>query len=131
MANAALDKRLKTLASMMRNDMTDAERKLWFLCLQKASYKFRRQKVIEGFIADFYCDAAKLVIELDGSQHYSDYGKTYDQWRSGIIEERGVRVLRFSNGDIYERFVGVKRMIAGITELRAQELDNTRFKKRR
>ena len=131
MANAALDKRLKTFASTMRNGMTDAERKLWFLCLQKASYKFRRQKVIEGFIADFYCDAAKLVIELDGSQHYSDYGKTYDQWRSGIIEEKGVCVLRFSNGDIYERFEGVKRMIAGITELRVLELGNLRLKKKR
>ena len=131
MANAALDKRLKTFASTMRNDMTDAERKLWFLFLQKARYKFRRQKVVEGFIADFYCEAAKLVIELDGSQHYSDYGKSYDQWRSGIIEKRGICILRFSNGDIYERFEGVKRMIAGIVELRVKELGTTRFKKKR
>ena len=122
MVKAAMDVRLKAFSSSLRKEGTKEERKLWFLFLRRYPIKFRRQKVLDGFIADFYCKEAQLVIELDGSQHYSDYGKTYDQWRSGIIEETGIRVLRFSNGDINERFEGVCIMIDGIVKKRIQEL---------
>lgn len=120
---AALDSRLRHFASSMRaDDSTEEERKLWYLFFKKYKIKFRRQKVLDGFIADFYCPLAKLVIELDGSQHYSDYGKTYDQWRSGIIEKNGILVLRFSNLDIRKHFDGVCWMIDDITRHRIQEI---------
>ncbi len=123
MVKAKLDSRLKAFASSMRSDdSTEEERKLWYLYLQKYDFKFRRQKVLDGFIADFYCPKARLAIELDGSQHYSDYGKNYDQWRSGIIERKGIRVLRFSNGDIHKHFDGVCMMIDYITRNRIKEL---------
>lgn len=66
---AALDSRLRHFASSMRaDDSTEEERKLWYLFFKKYKIKFRRQKVLDGFIADFYCPLAKLlVIELDGS----------------------------------------------------------------
>lgn len=122
MVKAAMNLRLKEYSSSLRKEGTKEERKLWFLFLRRYPIKFRRQKVLDGFIADFYCREAQLVIELDGSQHYSDYGKTYDQWRSSIIEEAGIRVLRFSNGDINERFEGVCIMIDGIVKGRIREL---------
>ena len=91
---AALDSRLKKFSSSMRSEnSTNEERKLWYLFLRKYEFKFRRQKVLDGFIVDFYCPLAQLVIELDGSQHFSDYGKTYDEWRSRIIEKNGISVL--------------------------------------
>ena len=123
MVKVKLDSRLKTFASSMRSDdSTDEERKLWYLFFKNYKIKFRRQKVLDGFIADFYCPLAKLVVELDGSQHYSDYGKTYDQWRSGIIEKNGILVLRFSNIDIRKHFDGVCLMIDHITRRRIQEI---------
>ena len=104
MVRSAMDSRLKQCAANLRKNMTDEERKLWYLFLHRYPVRFRRQYLINGFIADFYCNAAKLVIELDGSQHYSDFGKAHDQWRSQCIEQSGIQVLRFSNGDIHERF---------------------------
>lgn len=79
MAHSALDKRLKNYASSMRRVMTPAEHKLWICCLRTCPIRFRRQKIVNGFIVDFFCHAAQLAIELDGSQHYTDYGKSYDQ----------------------------------------------------
>ena len=102
--------------------MTPAEHKLWICCLRTCPIRFRRQKIVNGFIVDFFCHAAQLAIELDGSQHYTDYGKSYDQWRSGIIEKNGICVLRFSNRDIIERFDGVKQMIYMITTKRIEEI---------
>ena len=122
MVHSALDKRLKTYASSMRRGMTPAEHKLWVCCLRDSPIRFRRQKIVNGFIVDFFCHAAQLAIELDGSQHYTDYGKSYDQWRSGIIEKNGICVLRFSNGDIIERFDGVKQMIYMIITKRIKEI---------
>ena len=77
MVRSAMDSRLKQCATNLRENMTDEERKLWYLFLHRYPVRFRRQYLINGFIADFYCNAAKLVIELDGSQHYSDFGKAH------------------------------------------------------
>ena len=124
---AALDSRLKKFSSSMRSEnSTNEERKLWYLFLRKYEFKFRRQKVLDGFIVDFYCPLAQLVIELDGSQHFSDYGKTYDEWRSRIIEKNGISVLRFSNMDIRKYFNGVCLMIDHITRQRIQEIIETK-----
>ena len=99
------------------------ERKLWYTFLNSYEFRYRRQKVIPPFIVDFYCHRARLAIEIDGSQHYSDFGKSYDRWRDGAIEKGGVKVLRLSNGDIHERFDGVKVLIDMITRKRIEELE--------
>ena len=124
MVRSAMDSRLKQCATNLRKKMTDEERKLWYLFLHRYPVRFRRQYLINGFIADFYCNAAKLVIELDGSQHYSDFGKAHDQWRSQCIEQSGIQVLRFSNGDIHERFQGVCMMIDRVGKERLAVLCN-------
>ena len=85
-----------SLAKHLRHEMTPAERALWSALRRNGldGFHFRRQQVIEGFIVDFYCDAAKLAIELDGSVHEQ---WKYDQSRDKSISLRGVRILRFSN----------------------------------
>ena len=69
--------------------------------------RFKRQKPISSFIADFYCHAARLVVELDGSQHYDEQGLIYDKERAAILEQYGVKVLRFSNLEVERNFQGV------------------------
>jgi very-short-patch-repair endonuclease len=84
-------------AKRLRREMTPAERRLWKALRRNAldGFHFRRQQVIEGYIADFYCDAAKLAIELDGSVHQEQW--QYDDSRDKAIGSVGVRVLRISN----------------------------------
>jgi very-short-patch-repair endonuclease len=86
-----------SLAKRLRHEMTPAERALWIALRRNGldGFHFRRQQVIEGFIVDFYCDAAKLAIELDGSVHQEQW--KYDESRDKAISLRGVRVLRISN----------------------------------
>ena len=85
------------VAKRVRREMTGPERTLWRLLRRNAldGFHFRRQQVIEGYIVDFYCDVAKLAIELDGTVHH-DHGE-YDESRDNVISRRGVRVLRISN----------------------------------
>jgi very-short-patch-repair endonuclease len=86
-----------SLAKQLRHEMTPAERALWIALRRNGldGFHFRRQQVIEGFIVDFYCDAAKLAIELDGSVHEEQWKR--DESRDKTISLRGVRVLRISN----------------------------------
>ncbi|MBS5687893.1 MAG: endonuclease domain-containing protein [Faecalibacterium prausnitzii] len=78
-------------ARRLRRDMTPQERKLWY----------------EYFIVDFYCAPARLVIEIDGSQHYTEQGQCYDEERSQILRAYGLKVLRFSNRDVDCNLAGV------------------------
>ena len=94
-------------AKALRKAPTKQEQHLWFGFLRKYPIRFQRQKTIDYFIADFYCHAAKLVIELDGSQHYSEQGLVYDKERSAVFAQYGVTVLRFSNLDVERNFQGV------------------------
>jgi very-short-patch-repair endonuclease len=84
-------------AKQLRREMTPAERRLWKALRRNAldGFHFRRQQVIEGYIADFYCDVAKLAIELDGGVHQEQW--QYDESRDKAIAGMGVRVLRISN----------------------------------
>lgn len=91
-------------AKELRKKATKQENHLWYDFLRTFPVKFQRQRPISGFIVDFYCAAAHLVIELDGSQHYTEDGKAYDMERSAILEEYGLTVLRYSNHDIDRRF---------------------------
>ena len=91
--------------------MTPHERKLWFLFLRKYPLKIYKQRIIGRFIVDFYCASAKLVIEVDGSQHYEPQGIAYDTERSQFLTALGLEVLRFSNRDIDRDFRGVCEQI--------------------
>ena len=96
--------RILNTARMLRRNLTDQERHLWYDFLQKYPVKIYKQKIIDNYIVDFYCHRAKLVIELDGSQHYTARGKECDEKRTAALEKHGLSVLRFSNKDIDERF---------------------------
>ena len=95
------------LAKNLRKNSTKQENHLWYDFLSKYEIRFQRQKAIGNFIADFYCHKAKLIVEIDGSEHYSETGKQKDFFRTEILQEHGVRVIRFSNRDINTNFKGV------------------------
>ncbi len=101
------EKRLLQLAKNLRKDMTPHERKLWYLFLRNYPVKIYKQKIFGPYILDFYCSPAKLVIEIDGSQHYENTGHQHDDSRTNYLEENGLTVLRFSNREIDREFQGV------------------------
>ena len=94
-------------ARRLRRDMTRHERKLWYLFLRTYPIKVYRQRIVGSYIVDFYCASAKLIIEIDGSQHYDAQGQAYDAARSKYFQALGLRVVRFSNADIHSRFSSV------------------------
>ena len=98
-------------ARRLRREMTPHERKLWYLFLRKYPVKIYKQRIIGKFIVDFYCASAKLVIEVDGSQHYESHGMAHDAERSAYLSSLGLDVLRFSNRDIDMDFRGVCEQI--------------------
>ena len=98
-------------ARRLRREMTPHERKLWYLFLRKYPVKIYKQRIIGKFVVDFYCACAKLVIEVDGSQHYEPQGMAYDAERSAFLSAMGLDVLRFSNRDIDRDFRGVCEQI--------------------
>ena len=87
--------------------MTKEERSLWYDFLKQLPVTVNRQKVIGHYIVDFYCASAKLVIELDGSQHYEDEGAAADRERDNALNQRGISVVRYSNDDVNRNFDGV------------------------
>ena len=94
-------------AKDLRKNMTPQEKKLWYQYLNKYPIRFQRQKSIDRFIVDFFCAKAKLAVEIDGSQHYTDEGYKYDKKRSVILSKHNVETIRFSNHDIDRRFYEV------------------------
>jgi len=105
-------------ATIETANMTPQERHLWHDFLKNYPVRFLRQKVIASYIADFYCAKAKLVIELDGSQHYTDDGIEYDDIRSKTLEQFDLQVIRYSNTDINNNFYGVCEDIDRIVKLK-------------
>ena len=95
----------------LRKNMTKEERHLWYDFLKAYPVQFRRQYAIGCYIADFYCYKAKLVVELDGSQHFEPMGQAYDRKRTIFLESQGLQVLRFSNLDIWKHFDAVCEQI--------------------
>ena len=91
--------------------MTPHERKLWYLFLRKYPVKIYKQRIIGRFIVDFYCASAKLIIEIDGSQHYAPQGMAHDAERSAFLSALDLEVMRFSNRDIDRDFRGVCEQI--------------------
>jgi len=98
-------------ARSLRKDMTKAERKLWYDFLRSHEQKFYRQRPIDHFIADFYCSECSLIIELDGSQHYTPNGLKRDAVRSDILALYGLEIVRFTNADVLKRFDAVCKAI--------------------
>ena len=98
---------LLPLAREARKAMTPWERHLWYDFLRSYPIKCYRQRIIGLYIADFYCAKAKLVIELDGSQHYTKESQEYDRARTAYLEALSLKVIRFSNSDVDRNFLGV------------------------
>ena len=98
-------------ARMLRKNMTEEEKHLWYDFLRTYPIRFLRQKVLGPYIVDFYCAKAKLVVELDGSQHHTESGKQHDAERSAFLEQYGLQVLRISNTAIMRDFKGVCKQI--------------------
>ena len=110
--------KLTSRAQSLRKAMTKEERRLWYEYLHNYPVRFRRQVTCGNYILDFYCAAAKLAIELDGSQHYEPAGQAYDARRSAYLEQLGIRVLRFSNSDVMNQLRGVCEVIDAAVKTR-------------
>ena len=95
----------------LRKNMTKEERHLWYDFLKEYPVQFKRQYVIGNYIVDFYCYRAKLIIELDGGQHYDPNVIPYDQIRTNHLQQQGYSVLRFSNADVTKEFRAVCEQI--------------------
>ena len=96
--------------------MTPWERKLWYEFLRNYPVRFQRQKAIGNYIADFYCAKARLVIELDGSGHFTPEQAEKDKIRTKELESMNLRVLRFLNRDVDTNFYGVCEYINSVVK---------------
>ena len=94
-------------AKNLRKNATPQENHLWYDFLSNYEIRFQRQKAIDKFIADFYCHEAKLIIEIDGSQHYTCEGKEKDKFRTEKLEGYDLKVIRFTNRQVNSNFKGV------------------------
>ena len=94
------NEKTKKFSQELRKNATKEENTLWYQYLRKHPVQFRRQCPLGRYIVDFYCSKARLVVELDGSQHYDAAGMEYDDRRNQYLESIGLKTLRFSNADI-------------------------------
>lgn len=101
------NKQLVPLAKQLRKEMTKQERHLWYDFLRFYPVRFSRQKVLGRYIADFYSAEAKLVIELDGSQHFDTANAQKDDERTAFLREYGLTVIRIPNNEVDWNFRGV------------------------
>ena len=106
----------RDLAKRLRTDMTPAEARLWgrLRRSQLGGVHFRRQQIIDGFVADFYCHSAGLIVEVDGGVHAEQ--EDYDQMRDAVISARGLSVVRFTNDQVLSEIEGVLAEIAKIVQ---------------
>ena len=106
------NKNLKQHSRTLRNNMTEAERKLWYnIRMKKLGCWFYRQKPVGDYIVDFYCPRARLVIEVDGGQHFINETTEYDRIRDDYLNSLGLKVLIFTNIDIMTNIDGVVERI--------------------
>ncbi|MFW2011499.1 endonuclease domain-containing protein [Acinetobacter bereziniae] len=116
------NKNLKQASRDLRNNMTDAEKFLWSKIRNKQilGVQFYRQKPILNFIVDFYCPSANLVIECDGSQHYTDEGLEADRIRDHALQQLGLKVLRFDNRHVMGEIDAVVQVVLDVISLQLQ-----------
>ena len=100
-------KQLRSHSQNLRKNMTTEERHLWYDFLKTYPVQFKRQYPVGAYIVDFYCYRAKLVVELDGSQHCEPSAVEYDRKRTTYLQQQGLHVLRLSNRDVMEQFRSV------------------------
>lgn len=107
------NRNLKSLSRQLRANSTDAEKLLWSKIRKKQikNYQFFRQKPIGNYIVDFYCDKARLVIEIDGGRHYEDENSKNDKIRESFLEEQNLRIMRFTNLDVLKNIENVVEKI--------------------
>ena len=101
------NKNIVGIAKKLRKNLTKEERRLWYNFLRTYPVRFYRQKVLGKYVVDFYCAKAKLVIELDGSQHYEDKNLIEDENRTEFLKEYGLFVLRIPNNAVNKNFTQV------------------------
>ena len=101
------NKSIVPYARELRRFMTDEEKHLWYDYLRSYPVRFTKQKVLGRYIADFYCAKAKLVVELDGSEHYTEEGIKYDEKRTDYLGKYGITVMRISNLELNGHFIRV------------------------
>ena len=114
------DNKNVTFARRLRKEMTPWERKLWYCFLKQYDVRFQRQRPIGSYIVDFYCAKASLVIELDGGGHYDPVCQRNDEIRTNMLEQYGLKVIRFCNTDIDKNFYGVCTVIDREVKCRLQ-----------
>ena len=114
------NKQLKSVSRELRINMTDAEQKLWYYLRRKQiqGVHFYRQKPLLNFIVDFYCPAAKLVIEIDGSQHNEPANQLKDDRRDELLANQGLNVLRFDNRQVLLETDSVLEVIHSVVKER-------------
>lgn len=120
LTNQHIPHELKIRAKAMRSEMTPAESKLWYYLRKNnmAGFHFRRQQIIDGYIVDFYCHSANLVVEVDGSGHLDQ--QTYDKKRDEHLIDLGLKVLRFYNSDVMEDIVAVLEVILETCQMNSE-----------
>ena len=102
---------LRKRAQDLRKNMTPQERRLWYDFLREYQPQFYCQKPMLTYILDFYCPKARIVVELDGSQHYEEKAQLYDEKRTQELRGKGIDILRYTNLDIEKSFEGVCQSI--------------------
>ncbi len=109
-------------ARSMRKEPTEEENKLWNLYLKKIKPRFVRQKIIGSYIVDFYCAKLKLVIEIDGVQHYLEENEMYEKRREEYLQSKGYKLLRFYNSDVNKNLSNTEETIYWNCIERVEEL---------
>ena len=116
------NKKLVPTARMLRKNMTPEEKHLWYDFLKRLPFNVRRQHNIENYIVDFYIAEKKIVIEVDGAQHYSPEHIAADEQRDAALTVWGITVLRYSNADIRNRFDAVATDILRVLKIDFSDL---------
>ncbi len=116
------NRKLIPFAQQMRREMTRAEARLWFGLLRDFTPRVRRQRPFGRFIVDFYCAACKVVIEVDGAQHFTPEGLVADAERTAFLEGLGLRVFRFSNVDVLENLSGVGARLLEVLKVELNQI---------
>ena len=124
--NKTANSKLTPNAKNLRKNMTKEERHLWYDFLKNQPVTFHRQKVIGNYIVDFYCATAKIVIELDGSQHFTAEGKRHDEIRTRFLESQNIQVLRYSNATVMKNLQGVCSDIDRVVRQRVESFELTK-----
>ncbi len=116
------DKILIQRATRMRKTPTPEENKMWHIILKNIEPRFTRQKIIGRYIVDFYCSKLKLIIEIDGEQHYLPENEAYENKRTEFLENSGYKILRFYNSDINKLIRNVEHNVIEACKERVIEL---------